>query len=221
MPNLALVRAGGWRFSDLVAASEPRPKTASRSLAAALDCCHQKEAIMNRLFTDHLDTPLGRFVVIAEEDGRLHAAGFDGGHQRMDRVLRDYAAAIRPTPAADPGGVTAALARYFAGDLGAIDDLAVATPGTEFQRKVWQALRAIPCGETWSYGELARHIGRPKAVRAVGLANGANPVAVVVPCHRVIGSNGTLTGYGGGLERKRWLLQHESQRSTGAQLCCL
>jgi methylated-DNA-[protein]-cysteine S-methyltransferase len=82
--------------------------------------------------------------------------------------------------------------------------------GTEFQRAVWNALRSIPCGETLSYGALARRIGRPSAVRAVGLANGANPVGVVVPCHRVIGSDGTLTGYGGGLSRKRWLLEHES-----------
>jgi methylated-DNA-[protein]-cysteine S-methyltransferase len=81
--------------------------------------------------------------------------------------------------------------------------------GTDFQRTVWQALRRIPCGTTISYGELARRIGRPAAVRAVGLANGANPVGVVVPCHRVIGADGSLTGYGGGIERKRWLLAHE------------
>ena len=83
--------------------------------------------------------------------------------------------------------------------------------GTPFQRAVWRALREIPCGETRSYGEIARRIGRPKAVRAVGLANGANPIGIVVPCHRVIGSNGTLTGYGGGIERKRWLLAHEGK----------
>ena len=85
------------------------------------------------------------------------------------------------------------------------------TAGTDFQREVWRALRGIPCGTTLSYGELARRIGRPNAVRAVGLANGANPIGVVVPCHRVIGSNGSLTGYGGGIERKRWLLDHERQ----------
>jgi len=85
----------------------------------------------------------------------------------------------------------------------------VETGGTPFQQEVWRSLRAIPCGTTTSYGKLAAQIGRPAAVRAVGLANGANPVAVVIPCHRVIGSNGSLTGYGGGLERKRWLLDHE------------
>jgi methylated-DNA-[protein]-cysteine S-methyltransferase len=105
--------------------------------------------------------------------------------------------------------LSAAISNYFAGDLGVIDRLPVQTGGTEFQKEVWHALREIPCGTTTSYGELARRIGRPAAVRAVGLANGANPVAVVVPCHRVIGSNGSLTGYGGGIERKRWLLDHE------------
>src|SRR5207244_8999417 len=84
-----------------------------------------------------------------------------------------------------------------------------------FQRQVWSALRQIPCGQTWSYGELACHIGRPKAVRAVGLANGANPIGIVVPCHRVIGKDGTLTGYGGGIERKEWLLAHERALAGG------
>jgi methylated-DNA-[protein]-cysteine S-methyltransferase len=105
--------------------------------------------------------------------------------------------------------MTAALAAYFAGSVNAIDGLPTATGGTEFQRMVWRALRQIPCGETISYATLARRIGRPAAVRAVGLANGANPISIVVPCHRVIGSDGSLTGYGDGLERKRWLLAHE------------
>lgn len=110
---------------------------------------------------------------------------------------------------ADPHGLTTAIAAYFSGDLHAIDEISVATAGTAFQRTVWRALRDIPCGTTISYGELARRIGKPDAVRAVGTANGANPIGVVVPCHRVIGANGTLTGYGGGLHRKRWLLDHE------------
>jgi methylated-DNA-[protein]-cysteine S-methyltransferase len=87
--------------------------------------------------------------------------------------------------------------------------LTVTTGGTDFQRTVWKALRAIPAGETRTYGQLAAAIGSPRAVRAAGLANGQNPVAVIVPCHRVIGANGTLTGYAGGLARKRWLLAHE------------
>jgi len=105
--------------------------------------------------------------------------------------------------------VTRAISRYFAGELAAIDSLPVKTGGTPFQRAVWHALRNIPCGTTISYAQLAGQIGRPAAVRAVGLANGANPIGVVVPCHRVIGADGSLTGYGGGIERKRWLLRHE------------
>jgi methylated-DNA-[protein]-cysteine S-methyltransferase len=105
--------------------------------------------------------------------------------------------------------VEAVLDRYFQGELAALDDVAVELNGTPFQKQVWQALRRIPSGTTISYAELARRIGNPSAIRAVGTANGANPVAVIVPCHRVIGSDGSLTGYGGGLERKQWLLAHE------------
>src|SRR5260370_13185160 len=100
-------------------------------------------------------------------------------------------------------------AHYFAGDLTAIDSVPVATGGTSFQREVWAALRRIRPGTTLSYGALAQKLGRPKSVRAVGLANGANPIAVVIPCHRVIGADASLTGYGGGIDRKRWLLTHE------------
>jgi methylated-DNA-[protein]-cysteine S-methyltransferase len=106
--------------------------------------------------------------------------------------------------------VRRAVEAYFGGDLTAFDAVVVKTGGTVFQQAVWAALRAIPAGETRSYGQLAAAIGSPRAVRAVGLANGSNPVGVIVPCHRVIGANGTLTGYAGGLERKRWLLAHEA-----------
>jgi methylated-DNA-[protein]-cysteine S-methyltransferase len=99
---------------------------------------------------------------------------------------------------------------YFAGNRAALDDLQTATNGTPFQRKVWAALRTIEAGETVSYGTLAVRIGQPTAARAVGLANGQNPIAIVVPCHRVIGADASLTGYGGGIERKRWLLAHEA-----------
>jgi methylated-DNA-[protein]-cysteine S-methyltransferase len=111
----------------------------------------------------------------------------------------------------DAGAVAAAprVRAYFAGELDALDDIALDLGGTPFQADVWAALRRIPIGATRSYRELARAVGRPDAVRAVGAANGANPVSLVVPCHRVIASDGTLCGYGGGLERKRWLLQHE------------
>ena len=101
------------------------------------------------------------------------------------------------------------LEAYFGGETTALDGLDVELNGTPFQRRVWEALRAVRAGQTASYGDVARSIGAPAAVRAVGAANGANPVAIVVPCHRIIGASGSLTGYGGGLERKRWLLQHE------------
>lgn len=104
------------------------------------------------------------------------------------------------------------LALYFEGKLNAFD-LPLAPEGTAFQRAVWASLRKIPFGETWSYAGLAADIGKPKASRAVGLANGKNPISIVIPCHRVIGADGSLTGYGGGMERKRWLLEHEGRRS--------
>ena len=105
------------------------------------------------------------------------------------------------------------MRRYFEGDIAAIDTIEVKTGGTPFQRSVWKALRKIEAGTTVTYAELARRIGRPTAIRAAGLANGQNPIGIVVPCHRVIGSDGSLTGYGGGLQRKEWLLKHEGARS--------
>jgi len=169
------------------------------------------------LFIDHLDTPIGRLAIVADDQGCLHDVGWLDTHDRMETQLARYAKRGLPlTPVKNPSGLTDALRAYFAGELTVIDDLRVATCGTAFQESVWRALREIPCGETWSYGQLARHIGNPTAVRAVGAANGANPVGIVVPCHRVIGKDGTLTGYGGSLPRKRWLLTHE--RSRGAAL---
>lgn len=164
-----------------------------------------------RLLIDHLDTPIGRLALIADVDGRLRAAGFTAGHERMGEQLRNYSRGGAPllTPVSNPGGLTAAIAAYFEGDFKALESVSVVTVGTKFQRAVWQKLREIPCGETWSYGELAERVGSPGAMRAVGLANGANPICIVVPCHRVIGMNGALVGYAGGLERKRWLLDHE------------
>jgi methylated-DNA-[protein]-cysteine S-methyltransferase len=165
---------------------------------------------------DHLETPIGQLALLADEDGRLRAVGWTDGHGRMERHLHTHSGehTVSLVPISNPGGLTAALRAYFDGDLAAIDGLPVAAAGTEFQRDVWQALREIPCGETRSYAELARRIGRPAAVRAVGLANGANPVGIVVPCHRVIGSDGSMTGYGGGIDRKRWLLAHEGLQKT-------
>jgi methylated-DNA-[protein]-cysteine S-methyltransferase len=171
-----------------------------------------------RLLLDHLDTPIGSLALVVDEEGRLRAAGFTDGHSRMERELRGYSGESRSEllPASNPGGFTKALRAYFDGDLTAFDGLPLKMGGTAFQSDVWRALREIPCGETRTYGQIARRIGRPTAVRAVGLANGSNPIGIVVPCHRVIGSDGSLTGYGGGIERKRWLLAHE--RGAGRSL---
>jgi methylated-DNA-[protein]-cysteine S-methyltransferase len=163
------------------------------------------------LIADQLSTPIGDMRIVADQSGHLRVAFFAENDADILRYLRRHYGEHGFTlePADNPCGITEAIDRYFAGDLSAIDDLPVQAVGTGFQREVWRALRKIPCGTTTSYGKLARQIGRPEAVRAVGLANGANPIAVVVPCHRVIGSDGSLTGYGGGIDRKRWLLRHE------------
>jgi methylated-DNA-[protein]-cysteine S-methyltransferase len=113
------------------------------------------------------------------------------------------------TPARNPFGLSGKIRAYYAGELGVVDDIQADGGGTAFEKTVWAELRRIPKGETLSYGQLAKRIGKPEAMRAVGLANGKNPISVVVPCHRVIGADGSLTGYGGGLHRKEWLLRHE------------
>jgi methylated-DNA-[protein]-cysteine S-methyltransferase len=160
---------------------------------------------------DRLQTPVGTMILAADPEGRLRTALFAEDEEIVRHHLglqcgrNDFSL----HPKENPQGLTSTLARYFAGDLAAIDHIPVETGGTPFQRKVWQVLREIPCGTTTSYGALAKRIGHPAAVRAVGTANGANPVAVVIPCHRVIGANGSLTGYGGGIQRKQWLLDHE------------
>jgi methylated-DNA-[protein]-cysteine S-methyltransferase len=145
----------------------------------------------------HIPSPIGELLLTSNGTALTglymepHEVG--DGWKRDDGVLQLAAEQLRA---------------YFAGDLRDFD-LPLSLSGTEFQRRVWTALRGIPYGETISYGELARRIGRPSASRAVGAANGCNPISIIVPCHRVIGADGTLTGYGGGLDRKRWLLGHE------------
>jgi methylated-DNA-[protein]-cysteine S-methyltransferase len=169
---------------------------------------------MLEFLIDRVTTPMGELIVVADRDGNLRTIDWTDHEARMKQLLnRQYGkGSYRFVPARDPGGLSTAMRRYFGGDLTAIEKLPVKTEGTPFQRSVWKALRRIKCGTTISYAELARRIGSPRAVRAVGLANGQNPISIVVPCHRVIGSNGSLTGYGGGLERKRWLLQHEGAK---------
>jgi methylated-DNA-[protein]-cysteine S-methyltransferase len=160
---------------------------------------------------DHLPTPIGDLQIVSDDEGRLCATLWTEHDRDLSTYLARYypRANVQLTAARNPHNLTSALAAYFAGDLHAIDTIPVRTAGTSFQQTVWRALRDIPCGTTISYSELARRIHAPQAVRAVGTANGANPIGVVVPCHRVIGANGSLTGYGGGIERKRWLLEHE------------
>lgn len=167
------------------------------------------------LLVDNLGSPIGPLLIAVDREGFLRAALFTTEMQVLRSQLQHLYGRDGFTleEVSDPSGVSTAIAHYFAGELDAIEGIRVATSGTAFQREVWDALREIPCGSTTSYGELASRIGRPKAVRAVGVANGANPIAVVVPCHRVIGSSGALTGYGGGIERKRWLLDHERRPS--------
>lgn len=155
-------------------------------------------------------SPVGP-LTIAARDNCVCAVWFGEEPEARRLVARWY-----PTEAVDstrdPGGAVAALSSYFAGDLSALDALRIELHGTVFQQRVWQQLRAVRAGTTASYQDLARAIGAPSAVRAVGAANGANPIPIIVPCHRIIGSNGSLTGYGGGLDRKRWLLAHEGLR---------
>jgi methylated-DNA-[protein]-cysteine S-methyltransferase len=130
-----------------------------------------------------------------------------------ETIEADTAPSSGPTKRDEPiGDSVARLQEYFGGALGALDGIQVELNGTAFQKQVWMALRAVRAGTTAAYAQIARAISAPSAVRAVGAANGANPVAVIVPCHRVIGTNGSLTGYGGGLDRKRWLLEHEGLR---------
>ncbi len=147
------------------------------------------------------DSPVGRLLIVADEEGLRHllfAEGRSGATPQAD-WREDPACLAEPVRQ---------LRAYFAGQRRRFD-LRLAPQGTPFQQRVWRELLAIPYGETVSYGELARRIGRPEASRAVGLANGANPISIVIPCHRVIGRDGRLTGYGGGLPRKQWLLTHE------------
>jgi len=153
--------------------------------------------------------PAFDLIIVSDGDGVLRALDFSDFEERLHRLLARHYGQYHLVEGAAPAAITAALTAYFAGDLAALDALPVATGGSEFQRLVWAALRTIPAGETSGYGALAARLGKPGAARAVGLANGANPIGIVVPCHRVIGANGTLTGYAGGVERKRWLLAHE------------
>jgi len=160
-----------------------------------------------------LESPMGKIRAVSAIVGVCDLDFSDRWEKKKARLERRYGPlSIEP---GDPLNVVSRLRAYFAGDLAALDDLAVDPGGTAFQRSVWSALRRIPAGETRSYGDLAAQIGNPQAPRAVGAANGRNPIAIVVPCHRVIGADGSLVGYGGGLERKRTLLALEAEVAAG------
>jgi methylated-DNA-[protein]-cysteine S-methyltransferase len=162
-------------------------------------------------FKERFDTPTGWMLLVTDAQLRLRAAEWEDKSHRLERSLRLHYGengfqlqTLRTRSAA-----RLALEAYFEGELAAVNAIRTHTRGTDFQRRVWAELREIQMGTTVSYGQLAARIGRPAAVRAVGAANGANPIPVIVPCHRVIGADASLTGFGGGLERKRWLLAHE------------
>jgi methylated-DNA-[protein]-cysteine S-methyltransferase len=158
---------------------------------------------------DRLQTPIGTALLVTDAGGVLRALDWEEHEPRMKELLRLQYGAVVLQDARAPRDLRAALSAYFKGELASLKTIKWRVAGTPFQRKVWTALAKIPAGTTSSYGALAAQLGMPKAVRAVGHANGSNPISVVVPCHRLIGANGALVKYGGGLERKRWLLEHE------------
>jgi len=164
-----------------------------------------------RITREQWATPVATLVLATDDEGVLRALDFLDHEPRMHRLLRLHYGEVTLRDGKTRATIKQRLADYFRGDLGALNDVSVATGGTAFQRAVWQALRSIPAGTTMSYGQIAAAVGRQGASRAVGAANGANPISIVVPCHRVIGANGALTGYAGGLRNKRWLLEHEQQ----------
>ena len=153
---------------------------------------------------ERLPTPVGTLTVVTSPHALLQV--------RFGDAPELAGSTESPSPFHDD--VVARLTAYFSGDRQAIDAIAVAPAGTLFQREVWLMLRQIRAGTTWSYRQLAERVERPAAIRAVGAANGANPIPIVLPCHRVIGSDGRLVGYGGGMARKKWLLAHEGAVSS-------
>jgi methylated-DNA-[protein]-cysteine S-methyltransferase len=158
---------------------------------------------------DRLETPIGTALLVTDSDGVLRALDWEDYEQRMKDLLRLQVGAVALKAALAPKDLRVALSGYFKGDLDRLITIRWRVAGTPFQQRVWHALPKIPAGTTMSYGALAAKLKAPRAMRAVGHANGSNPISVVVPCHRLIGANGSLVKYGGGLERKRWLLQHE------------
>jgi len=167
---------------------------------------------------DRLQTPIGTALLVTDGDGVLRALDWQEYEPRMKDLLRLQCGVVALKDARSPKALRSALAGYFKGDLDRLKQIEWRVGGTPFQQKVWAALPTIPVGTTMSYGAMAAKLDVPKAIRAVGHANGSNPISVVVPCHRLIGSSGSLVKYGGGLERKRWLLKHEGVALTTRQM---
>lgn len=165
-----------------------------------------------RLLAQHLATPVGEITLVTYE-AELMALSFAGRDQELRTYLERRISGYELQPATHESLSAKKILAYFNGELHALGELEVSPRGTEFQQSVWTALRDIQPGTTASYGEVAGAIGNPGASRAVGLANRHNPIALVVPCHRVIGANGKLTGFAGGIERKAWLLEHERRHA--------
>jgi methylated-DNA-[protein]-cysteine S-methyltransferase len=160
------------------------------------------------LLWDELETEIGTLLLVVDQSALCALDYGDEQPQLMKRLTRRYGQfQLRRTK--NPQEFTELLQAYFAGDHPVLDRIPISVGGTPFQQQVWSALRTIPSGETIAYGELAAKIGKPTAARAVGMANAVNPIVIVVPCHRVIGAKAKLVGYGGGLDRKQWLLNHE------------
>jgi len=177
-----------------------------------------QEKVIERseVFLERVATPIGSLLVASDET-HLRAVQFADDEQRLIAMLARHWGPSRIHKQRGTLGIAVRFERYFGGELSAIDDIPVATNGAPFESSVWDALRTIPAGSVTTYGALAVALGHTVAAsRAVGLANGANPIPIVLPCHRVIGANGKLTGYGGGMERKRWLLHHEGVLLVGA-----
>jgi methylated-DNA-[protein]-cysteine S-methyltransferase len=163
---------------------------------------------MKNLLLDKVSSPLGVLLIVSD-GARLCALDYADHERRMLKLLRARYEQVHLQTVKNPGGVSHLIRSYLAGDVFCIDSIPINTGGTPFQQQVWSALRTIPPGAVMTYGGMAKKLGKPTAYRAVGMTNALNPIAIVVPCHRLVGANGSLTGYAGGLERKRWLLAHE------------
>jgi methylated-DNA-[protein]-cysteine S-methyltransferase len=164
-----------------------------------------------KLWIDRIETgiaPIGTLLLVTDGQS-LCALDFADTESRLQQLLAKHYPQFNLIEQENPQGFSDCLRAYFRGDWHSLEAIPVRLGGTAFQQQVWSELQAIPVGESRSYGQLAARLGKPGAARAVGLANSLNPVAIVLPCHRVIGASGQLTGYAGGLERKRWLLAHE------------